>query len=256
MNVKFLTWNIACGAAGYNGLDPHGIAECILKENIDVCALQEVDKYAMRSNFMDLPQYLSQITKMNIHFKRTIFLPPESTGLCHQEYGIAILSRFEITEIQEIDFSPLTLPESAHIWEKENRSAIISKLNINSKKIWVGCTHLAYSPNLAPSTIRQQQIQMLKNSINPHLIPQNPLILGGDFNTTLSNGELTPLSESLSLETYKIGPTWPLKKLNPQAAHSDIDHIFCHGLNNVKTYKINHDNISDHSMVIADFDLT
>ena len=75
-----------------------GIAECINQSGADVVCLQEVDRGAARSNRVDMPARLSEMTDLKHHY--FIKIRDFQGG----EYGTAILSRYPITEEKTIHY--------------------------------------------------------------------------------------------------------------------------------------------------------
>lgn len=62
--MKFATWNIACGADGYYGKARENIAQWILDHKIDICVMQETDRFAERSDFIDFPAFFSEKNRL------------------------------------------------------------------------------------------------------------------------------------------------------------------------------------------------
>ena len=79
-----------------------GIAHCIHQSGADVVCLQEVDRGAARSNQVDMPARLADMTALKHHY--FIKIRDFQGG----EYGTAILSRYPILESGTIHY-PVTV---------------------------------------------------------------------------------------------------------------------------------------------------
>ena len=75
------------------------LAECIRQSHADVVCLQEVDKGATRSDRVDMPACLADMTELKYHY--FIKIRDFQGG----EYGTAILSRYPITESRTINYA-------------------------------------------------------------------------------------------------------------------------------------------------------
>lgn len=257
MILKFCTWNIGCGAGGYHGHAIAGMAQWLNQHKVDVCVLQEVDRFAQRSNFIDFPQFLEKETDLKAYFKPSYVLPSEKEGLPEKEYGNCILSRYPFQDFQYIPLFPLNAPDNAHPWEKEDRSGLVAKLANGENEVWIATAHLAYSPNFMPSIIRQQQVDKLVAGMR-RFVPENaPVIFGGDLNTSAQGSDITSLKEYLTIQTHDIGPTWPLggTMAEGRSPFITIDHIFSRGVKVSGITKFDEAALSDHSALVAEIDL-
>ena len=74
------------------------VAEKITESRADVIALQEVDRGASRSNGVDMPTRLSELTGIPYHY--FIKIRDFQGG----QYGTAILSKYPITAAETLNF--------------------------------------------------------------------------------------------------------------------------------------------------------
>jgi len=108
--LTVMTWNIHHGEGMDGRLDLERIAEVIRSAGADLVALQEVDLETRRTNGVDQVKELARLLDMRHLFGRAI----DRDG---GEYGVAILSRFEI-----MDFKNEALP---HTQGFEPRTALM-----------------------------------------------------------------------------------------------------------------------------------
>lgn len=258
MKLKFATWNIGCGAGGYYGQPIADIAKWIRENDLDVCVLQEVDRYAARSSFIDFPAFLEIETRMSSYYKPSFTLPPERDGKPAREYGNCILTRHRILEAHHISLFPPHIPDDAERWEKEPRAGLVAKLDCGGACLWVATAHLAYSPEFRPSATRRQQVELLVGGLRAVVPDGDALVFGGDLNTSPDGDDIEALRKYLKICTSAIGPTWPLGGTMGagRAPFVTIDHIFTRGAELNSVEKFDETALSDHSAVIAEFTYT
>ncbi len=251
--MKFATWNIGCGARGYHGQAVDGMAAWLTANAIDICVMQEVDRFALRSGFRDYPAYLQDKTGLHAYYIPSFMLPPEAADQPQREYGNAILSRYPLSHFQMVPLHPVSIPADALRWEKEPRSALIAKVEGLEQELWVVTSHLAYSPDLKPSSVRRQQVELLVNAINTIIPSAAAVIFGGDLNTAANGFDIDDLRTALTIQTSAIGPTWPLggTMAEGRAPYIAIDHIFTRNLTLGSITRHDESRLSDHSIVTA-----
>lgn len=203
-------------------------------EDVDILALQEVDRGALRSGFRDLSSILANKAGMKGVFVPTRIRP---TGI----YGNALLVRGEIENVQRLKLGsgprfrlrPFghPLPPFGH----EPRNAILATARVGDRRISVAATHL--------STERDLRKKQLNKVLGELACWSEPRILMGDFNQT-ADDVLTELLDC-PMELVDAPPTY--SSLNPKRA---IDHIAVKGLEiaHVQTKQLP---ISDHLALFA-----
>jgi endonuclease/exonuclease/phosphatase family metal-dependent hydrolase len=253
MHIRFATWNIGCGAKGFHGHNPLGLANALIEHEIDVCVLQEVDAFAKRSNFVDFPSVLKGATGFNSAYCVSVNFPSEQV-LMPREYGNLLLSKYPILHVETVILEhDITLPHR-HPAEIERRTGVLVQVDADGFKPWFVGTHLAYSPDLIPSPVRQGQINSLIGAIERLIPAKEPVVIGGDFNTGFCSQEIAALSSRFEPITQDIRPTWPIGgKTQGQAAPLiAIDHIFGRGFVEARSTVVDYPELTDHSLVIAD----
>ena len=197
--LRVMSFNIHIGIGMDEKLDLQRTAEAILKENPDLVALQEVDRFAERTEKLDQPKILAEQTGMNVVYGKTI----DNSG---GDYGIAILSKFPIVEHT---FTPLPRED-----DREKRGMLQATVKLDdSHTIRFFCTHLcAY--NEKNRVLQVQKINEIAEKDN------SLLLIGGDFNAkpkSDSNELMLKLWEDLS----DAGSTFSSTRPNMR-----IDYIF------------------------------
>ena len=159
--LRVMSFNIHIGIGMDEKLDLQRTAEAILKEKPDLVALQEVDRFAERTEKLDQPKILAELTGMNVVYGKTI----DNSG---GDYGIAILSKYPIVEHT---FTPLPREDN-----REKRGLLQATIKLDdSNTIRFFCTHLcAY--NEKNRVLQVQKINEIAEKDN------SLLLIGGDFN--------------------------------------------------------------------------
>ena len=148
-----------------NVIDIHAIANLIRQQNPDLVALQEVDVYTNRSgSTLDQAAELGRLTGLNAYFGKAI-------DYAEGEYGVAILSKFPLTDQKNI-----ALP-TAEGTGGEHRTLASATITLpTGKQIIFASTHLDAQPKDTNRILQVTQImELLKQE---HL----PVVIAGDFN--------------------------------------------------------------------------
>lgn len=228
--MKILTANIAHGLkfGEFSTVGESTLQSLAQELKADVVCLQEVDSIKERSSRLD------QIEILRIHggFEFAYFFPalvgepgereafrmPSSAEVKsppENSYGIGILSRFPINDVQtmQLSGSRLSLPmpflvDGKNRWRMiPDEPRIAARVTVESPlgEIDIVTTHLSFIPSRAVS-----QLLALRQ-----FVQTKPIIFAGDFN--LSPG-LTKRLTKLNHAVFR--PTYP--KLQPRA---QLDHI-------------------------------
>lgn len=181
--IKVMTYNIhhANPPAQANVIDMAAIAAVINAEKPDFVALQEVDKNTKRSGVsLNQAQDLATRTKMTMFFSKSI----DYDG---GEYGVAVLSRYEITD--KIRYAlPLAQGSTG---ELRSLAMISVAAEGGSGKFYFASTHLEVSDNAS----RLAQVNELLR-INSGI--QAPFVLAGDFNSVPGSESITTLQQGFT----------------------------------------------------------
>ncbi len=240
MKFRLLSYNIH---KGIGGLDrryrPQRIIDTIKHYAADVILLQEVDDGVPRSRFHRQVDFLGE----ELGFQHRAF--QANVKLKQGGYGNAILSRFPMDEIIDID---LTVPP------KKRRRALLVRLHLRSE----GHTRSAVIVNihlgLAGYERAIQSRRLLQNQAITHLRESTPMIVGGDFNdvwASLGRKVFEPAGFQLAAGKFKTFPAaYPVRPLDRIYYRGELK--FCSGFGG-------HTNLareaSDHLPIIADFEI-
>lgn len=205
------------------------LAACIRDSAADVVCLQEVDRGAARSERVDMPARLSEMTELTYHY--FIKIRDFQGG----EYGTAILSRYPITASETIHY-PVSIAT-------QGTSCGYAVLDVGGMSVTVYNTHLSVE-NEESNT---ETLMCLEAVLKAHTeAGRGAFLCCGDFNTSpqkvarhipwvsLAHGGLT---------TY---------------ADRSIDHILYTApitVSDTRTMDTQADRTTDHHMVLTDVTL-
>lgn len=234
--LRLATFNLKHGALaeGYRGKPERVVAACAEFQDVDILALQEVDKGVVRSGCKDLAALVAKASGMNVVFAPTMSFHVGS-------YGNALLVRGEIedVEILRLEGGPrFRLRLAGHALPPvgyEPRNAILATAHVGDRQISVAATHL--------STERETGKKQLSKVLAALALRPEPRVLLGDLNQSRRQVLAQPLIDSMVLAD---GPsTFPAT--NPRAS---IDHIAAQGLAicDVETMRLP---VSDHQALFA-----
>lgn len=226
-----LSFNLQHGCRMDYVLDLEGQAEIIKSRNARFVAIQEVDRNVARSNSIDEPKKLAELTGYKAFFGKAI---PLQGG----EYGIGILT----TDMQAELAAYFALPGE----EPRAFIAIRSTLE-DGQPVIFACTHL---------DLKEENCIASVNLINEWVKLQTlPVLFMGDFNC---EGNSRPYHALCSVWKpgwgEKTQPTWPAN-----APKEHLDHLFLYppedwNVQNIAVGK--EDSASDHRPLTAQVILT
>lgn len=173
-------------------VDLEAIANAIKRENPDLVALQEVDKFTTRSGIdLDQAKALAALTGMNYHFARAI---DRSGG----EYGVAVLSKFPIAASKVV-----ALPVKTSVGGELRALGLIETELPNKKKIVFASTHLDHLSD----ENRELQVREVIKALQTY--QDRPVILGGDFNMPPANAIWNIVKEQYTMGCKTCPGTFP-----------------------------------------------
>lgn len=217
VEIKVMTYNIQHGRGMDNKVSLQRIATVIRNENPDVVGINEVDKFNIRSWFVNQPALLARWLNMQYFFGRNL-------KLWMIRYGNVLLSRHKITRVENI-----ILPGN-----EEPRGFIKANLEWAGQKIRFINTHLGLDKEE-----RSRQLARLEKDIRVSVLP---VILTGDFNCGID--ELSLLTTLMQ----DCGEQYTFPADNPTIA---IDHIMCsRHFDIIDSYTVNAE-VSDHLPLVS-----
>lgn len=173
--LRILSYNIRHGQGMDGKINLKRIADVITKENPDLVALQEVDKWCTRSGNRDLAKELGALLNMEHQFGNAM----DFQG---GEYGNAVLSRLPIIE---------TILHQFPKGEKEDvESRCALEVKIQAKGFPGPLSFISIHLDMGYEAVRKQQVETQLNALRN---TKNPIILAGDFNGEKTDASLKTL---------------------------------------------------------------
>ena len=193
-----MTYNIY-GARGLKlEEDYEALASAIRYVEPDFVLIQEVDSCTLRQGDLkcNSAAKLVEILDTTTIYKWYYNYSPAEYNLYSQggAYGDAILSRHEI--LWEKDYQLEYAQEHATDSQREKRSANVIKVQIDSKDVYVGCTHFDH---LGTEYSRIFQAEQLRDIVAEY--EGEIFVMGGDFNAT-------PTTQTMQIVTSYLTPSY------------------------------------------------
>ena len=201
------------------------VAEKITESHAQVIALQEVDRGASRSNRVDMPARLSELTGIPYHY--FIKIRDFQGG----EYGTAILSKYPITAAETLNF-PVKIAT-------QGTSCGYCVLDVEGTFVTVYNTHLSIENEEANT----ECLCCLGDILKTHAETKGGFLCCGDFNTSPEK-----------VRTYIPWVNFAHNGLHTYADRS-IDHVlFIDPIKtqNARTVDTQYDGTTDHHMVVVE----
>lgn len=210
------------------------------EQECDILLFQEVDRNHSRSGDRDIAALIGKALGMEVYFSPA--LENENTA-----YGNAILSKTPLENCRTITLGPF-VPQNN--FDNENRVAAYATIRLNDEIVRIICTHLATSHGL-PNAHRREQVEILAKEISQE---KTPLLLGGDFNIEVSSSDLEPLNRVVQNLTPGIGPT--CMPFDREEFIYAIDRFYGNGINVIGFQNIPRVDLSDHCLILGDFQIS
>jgi endonuclease/exonuclease/phosphatase family metal-dependent hydrolase len=228
-----MSYNIHVGVGMDKKLDLQRIADVISAERPDLVGLQEVDRGVKRTEGRDEIAELAKLTSMNYAFAHNL----DYQG---GQYGVAILSRFPIQQIDHRKYENLR--------EAERRGMI--RIQVAGRRLKFVTTHLDYQYEDGRLFETEQMLKFLEGV-------SEPLIVVGDFNDEPSGQAyklmLTKFSDSwVAARAKGPGLSYPADKPSKR-----IDYVFTRQSDQIRAKKawLVNTLASDHLPLVVDLEL-
>ncbi len=202
------------------------LAACINQSRADVVCLQEVDRGAARSDQVDMPARLADMTELKHHY--FIKIRDFQGG----EYGTAILSRYPVIESRTVNYSVQIATQGT--------SCGYVTLDVEGSSVTVFNTHLSVENEESNTETLNCLGDILSLWSREH---SGGFICCGDFNTSPKK-----------VARYLPWVTLAHDGLTTYADRS-IDHILYTApirTENTRTMDTQYDGTTDHNMVLTD----
>jgi len=222
--LKLMTFNMHRGIDKNGRLDLGAIAEVITASDANIIALQEVERYSIRTGFQDQIKKLSEKTEMNYAYSK-------STNILNGEYGNGLLSKYPIEEYKAID-----LPSYG-----EQRTVLRAIINVNGLRLVVYNTHLGLK-----AIEREEQLEFIMQMISEETLEY---ILMGDLNTKINKLKMvTDTMKDSAQNSEKLQQS----TFEEEGIQERIDYIFVSSNIKVVNYDVILSEASDHYPVISE----
>jgi endonuclease/exonuclease/phosphatase family metal-dependent hydrolase len=234
--ITIMSYNIQHGRGMDGEINLERIAQVIMDEGSDIVALQEVDVGVERSGGIDIATELSELTGL----EHVVF----GKNIDHQggDYGNATLSRFPVTEYENVHFERLS---------NEQRGILATLIDVDGYALLLMNTHLAHRSQDEPE--RLIYTQGARDEIIPGYQPDG-IVFIGDFNDVPGSATHESVKEYLTdvWEVVGEGDGFTIPPNNPNRR---IDYIFFDdGLEPLEA-RVPVTMASDHLPVVAEFEL-
>lgn len=207
-DVKIAQWNIHFGTDINNQPAIAEQAAVIAGLDADVVALNEVDKIASRSNYVDMAKIIAE--KANYPYRQfgaAFILPPE--GL----FGNAVLSRYKL-EVA----GAWAIPGTS--WE--TRALLLMKVYA-PKPFLLAVTHINAHNSDEEKRLRVEAVKVIDELLQKNNPENLPIVLVGDFNCQ-EESEPVAIMRKQNWQTGAFLPSWPANK-----AYAALDHLYWRG---------------------------
>ncbi len=240
MRFQLITYNIHKGIGGVDRrYRPERIAETLSHYHPDIVLMQEVDDGVPRSRFHRQVDWFGDALEL----KHRAF--QANVRLRRGHYGNAILSRFPLTDVHDIE---LTVPL------KKRRRALAARCHLRFDHHERSLILFNFHLGLAGYERRAQARRLLRNEMLVRSHHTTPLILGGDLNDvwgTIGRRILEPAGlKPASGLVHTFPAVRPLRPLDRIFFRGDLQchHCFRSRMRLAQA-------ASDHLPLIADFEL-
>lgn len=225
-DIKVMSYNIHRGINNNGKLDLDGIVNVIRESEANIIALQEVERFSVRTGFRDQIEYIADKLSMKYAYGKSI-------NILNGQYGNAILSKFPIE-----DYEVSKLPSNG-----EGRTILRTGLNVYGYRILFYSTHLGLDQGE-----RDMQVEEIVR-----LIANNRYtILSGDFNSKAD--KLGAITERY-IDCAGFGNNHEIATFEGKGLSERIDYIFVSKDFRVKKYDVQKRDASDHYAIISTLEI-
>lgn len=257
MDITVMTYNIHAGTGVKENRLPAAeamekMAAIIKEHNPDILLVQEIDKGANRSQYMDEVSWI----KENLGYKYGEMSPAIVDGAWN--FGVAIFTSEDFMNksikmpLYKPDYSKSHPEYPAYYAEQRTLFHVMQDVpagNSTSQQMNIYCTHLGLTADQ-----RKKQIEEIDKYIESN-DPGIPVIIGGDFNTTPDAGEMKPFNDNLKNVFDELGVPKKERLTFPvgDAPKKEIDCIYVSKDIKVREAYVIRDTslASDHNPVVA-----
>lgn len=213
LNLRVVSWNVHKCVGGLDRrYDPERVAQVLAAQHPDVVALQEVSQ---NGRWYKHERQIDRLGDM-LGFRHRSYFINVRFGPRRGEYGNAILSRFPITEAENIDLT---------IAGKKARSVLHAQIRLTLDG---GATRTLHAFNLHLGLGERERREQLRKLVSherlTHIHRDTPVVVAGDFNDVLGN-----LGKRLLVPEGFRGPRRSPRTFPAWAPIRALDSVFVRG---------------------------
>lgn len=230
--MRLATFNIKNGLCADGSCDPNILVGACKGLRADVLALQEVDRHAPRSLRADQTAMVAERCGL------TGLYAPARLLRGGGEYGNALLVAGRISEVEHV---PLPVTPG-----REERAAIIARVDVDGTALSVAATHLQNRPRRAPRAAHEaaEQLEQLDVVLDALARRRRPRVLLADLNI------LPEIAEpALAAAGYDVADSEPT--VHAHAPKVRLDYVAVDGLHILGSEVIDTE-VSDHRALVVD----
>ncbi|MGH3096454.1 MAG: endonuclease/exonuclease/phosphatase family protein [Streptosporangiales bacterium] len=251
VQLRVASYNIAHGAGADSTFDLARTAAAIEATGADVIGLQEVDDHwGSRSEWRDEAAELGDMLGMRSYFAHIYDFPSATRGEPDSKYGLAILSRYPITDAENHSITRLSTqsPDAKPAPAPGFPEVVV---NVRGARVHFYATHLDYRPD--PSVRAAQVKDTLAIMAEDGDSAQQVLV--GDFNAPPDAPELAPLWNRLT-DAWDVAGSGPGLTYPSRTPVKRIDYVTVSPDISVRDVRVADTLASDHRPVVADLVVT
>jgi endonuclease/exonuclease/phosphatase family metal-dependent hydrolase len=251
--IRLVTWNVASARLPEPDLD--AVANVLKDLDPDVVALQELDRVRERSGGADQAAALAEALGMSSWYAPTMLyddpvgpswrpLPEGAQDPGGPAYGIGLLSRLPMEDVERIVLPAPGWPWSAKRRTREPRVALAGELVLDGRRVTVAAAHLTNIPGWRAWQLLTLQFRLAARPA--------PRVLVGDLN-------LRPISvRVLSLRPLPVRVWRPVVRGRtfPRGAPGrQLDHVLVAGRGlAARSGRVAEARVSDHLPVVVELE--
>jgi endonuclease/exonuclease/phosphatase family metal-dependent hydrolase len=196
--LRVVSWNIACGAK------LSAVIEFLATVDADMVFLQEVDRNARRTNFLNVAKVIAQKLKMNYVFGCEFEELAEGTRASPAYHGQATLSRWPLSgclikrfQKQSNFWQPRWFAPNIRPLQRRRggRMALFTNVHVLGRKL---ATYNLHCESRGSDNLRYSQLQEFLRHANEFGLDV-PVLAAGDFNFDLSRSGVAVTLQQMGL---------------------------------------------------------
>lgn len=225
--VKLMTYNMHRGIGRDGKLNLSRTAEVIKGSQADIIALQEVERYSIRTGFQDQIKKLSEDAGLNYAYGKSL-------NLLNGEYGNGLLSKYPIQEYEVVP-----LPSYS-----EQRTLLKAIINIDGYTLAVYNTHLGLKEGE-----RKEQTEYILQLLSKETLDY---VLMGDMNSKSS--KLANFGDKLQ-DAAQGSDKVEQSTFSEGEVQARIDYIYTASGLKTRSYDVISSEASDHDPVVCELEI-